>query len=205
MAETGLISERQMPAPPDINNANSFLLYNPGTEYGHTVIRFSGKVGSSDFVITNTTTGDKCVLKSGLDLADGEYVEINSKTGRIELVKDGERTLYFAFHDEGYIRLAPCTPFYRNVYLNTSSGSKVVTGKYGTFNDSMVGQWVFVADKWRYIGSVNSHCEIEVNTPIEKNLRNTRGDVVTMNYITIEKASDANVTLFEVDCRAEVR
>lgn len=90
IAETGILPASCMsPAA----SANSMLVYNPGTEYGHTLIRFAGKTGSSDLVIHNVETDEKCVLKAGLATADDDYIEIDSKTGRIVLVSGTERAL----------------------------------------------------------------------------------------------------------------
>lgn len=81
--------------------ATEAVIYNPGTEIGHSIIQFSGKTGSDDLVIYNSTTGDKCVLKAGLTTAEGEYWELDSKTGRVMKVSGGTKTIDFVFHDEG--------------------------------------------------------------------------------------------------------
>lgn len=154
MAETGLIADSMMPTVPELDTITNFVMYNPGTETGHTIIRFSGYTGSSDMKITNNTTGDVCVLKAELDIPSNQYIEINSKTGRVELVSshDGNRQLYFAFHDEGYIKLAPCMPFYRTVYVSTTAGSKAVTATSNIFSEDMVGQYIYLEGAWKYIG-----------------------------------------------------
>lgn len=165
LAETGLIESKYMPSEPNAGSLTYFLMYNPGTEYGHTVIRFAGEVGSRDFEIYNGATEEKCVLKSGLKTNGSDYIEIDSKTGRVELVSGTERQLYFAFHDEGYIRLAPFTPIRRNIQVHTTAGSRVVTSSANAFDESMVGQYVYTGDGWKYIGSYISPKSVEVNSP----------------------------------------
>lgn len=205
IAETGLLPSSFTPASPNASSLTNFVVYNPGTEYGHTIIRFAGSVGSSDMTIFNSTTGDKCVLKSGLVTPAGSYIEIDSKTGRMELVKGTERTLYFAFHDEGYIRLAPCMPVTRNVTVKTTASSKAITASSGTFNLNMIGQYIFIEGSWKYIGDYISSSTIHTNTTSSKTASNITTNIVTMNYITVTKASDASITQFEMICKAEVR
>lgn len=204
LAETGLLKSAQMPPAPGVNSS-SFLMYNPGTEYAHTVIRFSGKVGSSDLMISNNTTGDKCVLKAGLYVNTGDYLEIDSKTGRVELVSGSERQLMFAFHDEGYIRLSPCMPVYREIEINTTAGSRTIKANVPTFEESMVGQYIYVEGTWKYIGQYNTDRSISVNTTSANTEAKVESVVVTMNNISVVSASDANITKFEMICKAEVR
>lgn len=205
LAETGLLPSSYTPPAPNPSSLTNFLMYNPGTEYGHTIIRFSGRVGSKDLTIFNSATGDKCVLKSGLVTPDDAYIEIDSKTGRMELVDGTERVLYFAFHDEGYIRLAPCMPVYRNVTVRTVANSKEIIASYSAFDESMLGQYIFIEGKWKYIGDFVSDKVIHTNTTSTSTASNIKTHIATMNYITVTKASDASITRFEMICKAEVR
>lgn len=206
LAETGLLPESMTPTVPVLSTITNFVMYNPGTEYGHTIIRFSGATGSSDLVIKNATTGDVCVLKAGLVVDSKNYIEINSKTGRVELITyDGARDLYFAFHDEGYIRLAPCMPVKRNLVVGTTSGSKTVTATSGSFNPDMVGQYIYIDGSWKYIGAYISANKIDTNTTASRTASGISTNVVTMNYITVSRASDSTVTKFEMTCNPEVR
>lgn len=203
IAETGLLEEKYTPAAPT-PSSTSFVMYNPGTEYGHTIIRFAGSVGETDMVIFNSTTGEKCTLKKRLNIEGSDYIEIDSKTGRIEKVSDNGRELYFAFHDEGYIRLAPFTPLYRNIQIQTTANSRIVTATRNAFNENMVGQYIYTQDGWKYIGQYISPKSVQVNSPLSSSASLT-SHVATMNFITITKGSDANVTRFEMICKAEVR
>ena len=53
LAHTGLLPAAIMPASPTLET-RSFLIYNPGTELAHTVIRIAGDVGSSMLIRIKT-------------------------------------------------------------------------------------------------------------------------------------------------------
>ena len=75
LARTGILPAAIMPPAPTVNS-RSFLLYNPGTEAAHTVIRMAGDVGDG-LLIRNLTTGQRCSvvnLESG-SLLEGAYLE----------------------------------------------------------------------------------------------------------------------------------
>ena len=75
LARTGILPAAIMPPAPTVNS-RSFLLYNPGTEAAHTVIRLAGDVGDG-LLIRNLTTGQRCSvvnLESG-SLLEGAYLE----------------------------------------------------------------------------------------------------------------------------------
>lgn len=202
-AETGAIYSNQMPDAVSTEDSD-FLIYNPGTEIGHSTIRFAGTTGSGDFSIYNSTTGDRFTLKKGLIAEDGDYYEIDSKTGRVEKITALDRKLDFAFHDHGYITFKPFDPIYRDVRIQTIAGQKKITSVDGIFTDDMVGKYVYIDNEWRYIGNIISDTEAEVNTVIDTDeLIDT--EIVVMNYLTITKADDANITRLEVICRPEVR
>ena len=58
LARTGMLPASMMPEAPSIAS-RSFLLYNPGTEVAHTIIRVAGDVGDG-MLIRNLTTGQRC-------------------------------------------------------------------------------------------------------------------------------------------------
>lgn len=75
LARTGILPAVLMPPAPTVNS-RFFLLYNPGTEAAHTVIRMAGDVGEG-MLIRNLTTGQRCSvvnLESG-SLLEGAYLE----------------------------------------------------------------------------------------------------------------------------------
>ena len=55
---TGILPTRMMPEAPGVASRR-FLLYNPGTERAHTILRLAGNVGDG-MLIRNLTTGQRC-------------------------------------------------------------------------------------------------------------------------------------------------
>lgn len=121
------------------------------------------------------------------------------------MVSGTERTLYFAFHDEGYIRLAPFDPLYRNIAVNTTAGSKTITTRAGTFSEDMLGQYIFIEGQWKYIGDFNSSSSVDTNTTSAETKSGITTNIATLNFISVVKASDAAITRFEMICMPEVR
>ena len=202
ICETNLLPRSMMPPVVAVNDTE-FLVYNPGTEIGHSVIQFAGSTGSNDFVIRNVTTGDVCVIRRGLNTADDVHYELNSKLGRAEDVERGYRTLNFVFHDEGYITFAPCEVVIRDAVVETTSGKREVVSD-GLFDESLIGKYIYLDSGWRYIGDVLDENTLTTNI----NAASTGTfitSIVTMNRLTVTKASDAFVETLKVECKAEVR
>lgn len=209
IAETGIISSEFMPDAIGTNDT-SCLIYNPGTEVGHSIIRFAGKTGSADFEIQNAATGDKCVLKSGLETADGEYYEIHSDTGRVLKVTSESTEIDFSFHDEGYITFEPYTYIDRNVEIKGIEGERQLTYSGELTSDEAAGKQIYAKGKWRYISQIEGD-QIEINAPIEIPDGQTATEfnettiITNMNYISISKSTDAEIERIEMICKAEVR
>lgn len=199
--ETGLIPSAYMPPAIDVGGG---LVYNPGTELGHSIIRFAGKTGSSDLKIYNAANGGEFILKAGLETGENEYMECLSKTGRILRVGDEKPKVDFAWHDGGYITFEPFGSIVRDVLIVTTAGSKNIQGGYEIFDGSMVGKYIYANGKYRYISEVLSPMEIVVNTPLEATTAEM-SIITSMNYITIEKATDAEISRLEIICEPEVR
>lgn len=202
-AETGVIDENKMPEQQSIGDS-SCLVYNPGTELGHSIIIFSGNTGSENFEIYNSTTGDKLVLKAGLEMSDDEHYEISSKTGRILRINGNDETIEFLFHDEGYITFAPYGKIWKNIEINTTAGDRKIMSPTGAFNKNMIGKYVYISGAWKYIGEVISVNEAILNVECEST-ETTMTDIVTMNYLTIKQAADASINRLEIKCIPEVR
>ena len=86
LAHTGLLPSSMMPASPTLES-RSFLMYNPGTETAHTIIRVVGDVGS-DMLIRNLTTGQRCriVDLKADSLLEGQVLELDSARGQTRTV-----------------------------------------------------------------------------------------------------------------------
>lgn len=199
--ETGLIPSAYMPPAIGVGGG---LVYNPGTELGHSIIRFAGKTGLSDLKIYNAANGGEFILKAGLETGKNEYMECLSKTGRILRVGDGKPKVDFAWHDGGYITFEPFGSIVRDVLIITTKGSKNIQSGYEIFDGSMVGKYIYANGKYRYISEVLSPMEIVVNTPLEATTAEM-SIITSMNYITIVKAADAEISRLEIICEPEVR
>lgn len=90
-------------------------MYNPGTEAAHTIIRIAGDVGDG-MLIRNLTTGQRCrVIDLQSDsLLVSQALLLDSYRGQTRTELGEHIETAFPFHDEGYITLAPCTPFVRD-------------------------------------------------------------------------------------------
>lgn len=211
--ETGLIPSSFMPPAITADTIESMaetkqvidgLIYNPGTEKGHSIIRFAGKTGSTDLRIYNAANGGEFVLKAGLETSGNEYIECLSETGRILRVGEGNPKVDFAWHDEGYITFEPFGSIVRDVLIITTAGSRNIMGGYEIFDDSMVGKYIYANGKYRDILEVISPMEILVSTPLEVTTAEI-SLITSMNYITITKAADAEISRLEIICKPEVR
>lgn len=200
--ETGIISQEKMPAKVTASSVD-FYIYNPGTELGHSYVKFSGSTGSSDLTIRNSTTNDVFVLKHGLSTSDNEYYEAYSKTGRVTKTDQTGTHVDFAYHDLGYITFAPNMPLVRNAIVHTTKQSRTITSD-GLFTNDMVGKYIHLDGEWKYIGAVTDSNTATVNTENETT-GDVSTDISTINYLTISKANDAVINTIEVVCIPEVR
>lgn len=201
--ETALIYSSQMPPAVSVGDT-SCLVYNPGTEVGHSIIKFAGRTGSSDMIINNTVTGDVCVLRAGTIVENGAYLIIDSKTGRVTQTDWSGTVLKFEFHDKGYIKFAPAFPIVRDVQINTTANSRTITSTTAVFDESMNGQYIYLDNAWRYIGLIISPTQANVNTPLSITGTETT-TIATLNHLTIVCAADASIETLEIECKAEVR
>lgn len=201
LSETGLLSAEMTPEAPTADSS-FFLLYNPGTEVGHSIIRLTGDVGEDGLLIRNLTTGQKCkvVNLKANSLLEGACLELNSEKCQTSIVIGDESELAFPFHDEGYITLAPCIPFIRSIEVSHTAGSNAVTSD-GAFAAHMKGQYLYIGG-WKCIREV-----VDDNTAILSAAVESTGTahtpVVTMNEIEVRGCE--GLTRFEMECRYRSR
>jgi hypothetical protein len=83
------------------------MVYNNGDVQSDAIIRFIGPAVTP--YIENLTTGERIEVERTLD--EGEVLEINSMTGRVDIIGDGERHNAFNFitDDSELLTLAPGT------------------------------------------------------------------------------------------------
>lgn len=201
LARTGLLPAAMTPTPPSASST-SFLLYNPGTERAHTVFRIAGNVGDG-MLIRNLTTGQRCKIVNLTDesLLPGAHLDLDSKMGQTRIVLGDSRELAFAMHDEGYIELAPCTPFERSIAISHTEDSNIVTSE-GLFLPHMEGQFLYL-DGWKKIRQItDAHLAILSDEVASSGTTST--PIVTMNEIEISGENLA-LTMLEVDYTPRVR
>lgn len=201
LARTGLLPAAMTPAPPSVSST-SFLLYNPGTERAYTIFRITGNVGDG-MLIRNLTTGQRCKIINLTDesLLPGAHLELDSRMGQTRIALGDSRELAFAMHDEGYIELAPCTPFERSIAISHTEGSNIVTSEE-RFLPHMAGQFLYL-DGWKKIRQItDAHSAILSDKAASSGT--TAVPIVTMNEIEISGENLALTTL-AIDYTPRVR
>lgn len=95
------------------------------------------------------------------------YLELDSKYGTVKVMPTDE--LAFEYHDLGYIRLLPCTPYERNIYATYTANSNIV--RFLTFkpNESTVGKYILLDGEWLRIAALNG----ENSVIVSKNMSET--------------------------------
>ena len=201
LAHTGLLSSSMMPEAPSIAS-RSFLLYNPGTETAHTIIRIAGDIGDG-MLIRNLTTGQRCkVVDLHSDsLLESQVLLLDSYRGQTRTELGEHVEMAFPFHDEGYITLAPCTPFVRSLQVSYSSGSNIITSE-GGFLPHMEGQFVYLGG-WKKISLVSSENRAVISEIMAES-GSSETPVVTMNEIEVS-GDNLSLTTFEIDYTPRVR
>lgn len=195
---TGIVEANKMPLSPTVSSSQ-FIVYNCGTEKCDTIIRVAGVVDAENgLVIQNTTNGTSCKIV-GLEantLPAGAYLEIDSFKGQVRRVAGDNVTLAFEFHDLGYVRLDPCTPYYRDIFVSYENGSRAVRNFTGAFNGLMKGQYVYLNGGWRYISEVIDENTLNVNANMTAT-NSEQAHIGTMNTIVV--TGNTALTKFEFD------
>lgn len=196
MDSTGILKADMMPPAPAVTDTG-FLLYNCGTEKAPLIIRLAGDVGDG-LSIENETTGQVCKI-NGLkadEIPAGAYIEINSETGQVWLVKGPDRELAFYYHDMGYIHAAPYTPFERSLIVIHTAGSRQITSE-GGFTPEMAGQYLYLSGAWMEIRQVNNDSTAQLRN-IAPATGWTETPVVTMNKLWL-RGDGVNLSRLEVE------
>lgn len=114
--------------------------------------------------------------------------------GQTRTVLGDQAELAFAFHDEGYITLAPCTPFARAVSVTYTAGSNVIASA-GVFQPHMEGQYLYLGE-WIKIIHVNDTDSALLSKQMAAS-GTLSTPIVTMNEIEVD-APTAALTRFEM-------
>lgn len=176
----GILQEEQMPEAPAANDTE-FLIYNCGTQPCDTTIEIGG--AGTEIKINNETNGSFCSLVA---LPNTGYLEIDGHHGTVTWVNGNERELFFEYHDEGYLSLAPFTPKNFHVVASYSVGSDVVSIGAPLFSlKDQVGRYIWLNEAWHKIVSASEENE---TVTLDHALTTSGGEetkIVTMNEITI--------------------
>lgn len=189
MKHCGIISKSEMPPTVD-TELGTYLIYNPGTELCNTIIRVGGSAPNG-LTISNSN-GDKCVITS---LPTSGYLEINSDYGTVKLMPKDE--MAFEFHNDGFIRLSPCTPYDRDVVASFTADSNIVTLPTFSVNKSLVGKYIRLSGEWIRISSITSDGNIIIGKRMQSSgVEQTM--IVSMNEQTLS-GDNASLNKFEID------
>ena len=176
---SGILPAEQMPALIS-ETSTSGLIYNCGTQPCNTLIQIGGT--GTDIVISNETNGTFCSL---LSLPESGYLEIDSRLGKVTWVHNEQRDVFFEYHNEGYLTLAPYLPKQFNVGVEYKKGSATVSFYGLTSLENYLGKYIYLEDAWHKIVSVSEEDgTAELDTAITANGA-TLTKIVTMNEIKI--------------------
>ena len=192
-----LLSSRKMPAPPT-ESSKSFLFYNPGTETSPVKIRIAGD--ADEMTIRNKTTGQTCIIRGmtkGITTDAGRYLEVDSETGRVELV-GASRELAFDLHDGGYRCMAGNLMLEDDIDITYTQGSATVKGRFAR---NMEGKYVWLDGAWRKLATWISDTQMGIDAIMARSGMQITPAVV-MNEIEIEGGTLSHL---EIECKPKVR
>ena len=125
-----------------ITAANSYFIYNPGTQSCPVCIEIAGDFGTG-ITITNANTQQLCEIKSptGGGLTSGQSLTFDALNGKVLIHSTGSTEYGYIYHDNGFIDLASSYPIQRGVHINGTSGTSYIVTEE-TILDDLVGQYV---------------------------------------------------------------
>lgn len=189
MAHCGIIEKSEMPdkISPSVG---TYLVYNPGTEVCDTIIRVAGSAPNG--LTIENSSGDICKQVS---LPSSGYLEINSDYGTVKAMPTNE--LAFEYHDDGYIRLLPCTPYERDVEVVYTEDSNIVSFSTRLTDNTLIGRYMRLNGEWLRIVSINSDDSVIVNKRLS--ISGTEHTMIAaMNELTVS-GDGASLTQFEIE------
>lgn len=147
---SGILKESELPDAPT-TSSRDFLFYNCGTQTCGTVLEIGGS--GTNITITNNTNGTACRL---VELPSTGYLEIDGERGLVTWVNGTQRVIFFEYHNEGYMTLAPFLPKLFHVMVSYTAGSDTVTVMSAPPNQRWVGMYIRLNDVWQKITAVSS-------------------------------------------------
>lgn len=118
----GILPSSMMPPEP-VTTDTSFLIYNCGTNRCEPVIELAGSAPSG-VTIRNLSNGTTCTLVA---LPEEGTVRIDGAIGKVTVVTEGGEEEAFELHDDGYISLESYGVIFRDVIVQTTAGSNLLT------------------------------------------------------------------------------
>ena len=193
---TGVLIESMMPT----NSATlgNHLIYNPGTEATPLRITIAGSAPNG-LSITNYSTGEVCSLVS---LPANDELVIDGATGFIALKSNHNPA--FAYHNDGYIHLAPCVPYHRDMTISWTNGSMDIVSEDGLFRKRDEGSFVYIGGTWYKIAHISNENQARVNVNVSAATGSGNLFVGKMNDLYID-GNGASLTKLQFDYTPRVR
>lgn len=139
-----------------------------------------------------------CTLTS---LPENTSLVIDSATGMVS--KASDHIAAFSFHNDGYITLASCVPYARDIEIEWTNGSNEIRSD-GKFIKAYVGNYVYIGSEWLKILQVNN----KYTAVVSRNVAATTGSGETMlarmNEIYIS-GTGASISSIQFDYTPRVR
>ena len=123
----------------------------------------------------------------------GKYIVVDGLNGKTVLTDGSTAERSFAYHDHGFIELAPSCPVERDVYISYVSGSTSVTIIGAQISESAIGRYIMVGSDWKKIIDILEGNIVIVNTPAEED-GFEYSNIVTMNEVSIELSAGADLS-----------
>ena len=174
-----------------ITSQQTILLYNAGTERASVKIGIAGNVGSG-VSLYNRITGQECDFVGLNAGSTAHHVVCDGRTGNVYWSDTKQNA--FIYHKRGFIELEPAYPIDRSLVV--SANGTQLTATYGTFNESMIGKYIYLDGEFRKIVNVVSETEATVNVNLPE-LSDVNSPVVTMNEIVVSAEDSMNLSLLE--------
>jgi len=179
----------------DITENTSMLIYNGGSERAGVAIALAGNAGEG-VTIRNKTTGQTAkFIAFTPEITDnnGKYIVSDSINGKTVLTDGSTSERSFAYHDYGFIELAPSYPVYRDVHISYAAGSSTISIIGKPLSDDTVGMYINVDGNWLKIIDQTDPSTIIVDGTIDStNIEYS--NIVTMNELEVELGVDASLS-----------
>lgn len=192
---TGVLTDAMMPT--NAVALGNHLIYNPGTEACPLRITIGGSAPDG-LTIHNYSTGESCKLVS---LPANDSLVIDGYTGFVALKSNHNPA--FSYHNDGYIHLASCVPYHRDVPISWTKNSTAVTSD-GKFRKRDEGSYIRLGNNWLKIAKVNNDNQAVMSLQITENTGSGNVFMGKMNEIYIE-GTNASLTELKFDYTPRVR